>query len=100
MQPDGTSSTISHLTVGGRTSAIVDSVQVLPADHRDFAVRKKRKAVPAASDEVPNRPDGAPSSLPAEAGSTPKKRSRVAVAVRAALTAHHFLVAGALTIVA
>ncbi|GAA6062453.1 hypothetical protein JCM10212_005356 [Sporobolomyces blumeae] len=49
--PDGTTSTISFVTVGGRTSAVVDRVQVLPDDVADSLKSKgaarrrgKRKA--------------------------------------------------------
>ncbi|BGP45873.1 hypothetical protein JCM10450v2_001708 [Rhodotorula kratochvilovae] len=43
--PDGRTATISFITVGGRTSAVVDEVQVLPPEFRSRAPGKKRAAV-------------------------------------------------------
>lgn len=47
-QPDGTSSSISFVTVGGRTSAVVDKVQILPEGivkpKRGGGAKGKRKA--------------------------------------------------------
>ncbi|GAA5875612.1 hypothetical protein JCM3774_006117 [Rhodotorula dairenensis] len=45
--PDGSTSTISHLTVGGRTSAIVDKVQILP---EDFVASKRTRRAAAPVD--------------------------------------------------
>lgn len=45
--PDGTTSSISHLTVGGRTSAIVDKVQKLPEDLDAFLATSKRSRIAA-----------------------------------------------------
>lgn len=49
-QPDGSTSSISHLTVGGRTSAIVDKVQKLPEDLDAFLATPKRSRIAAGLD--------------------------------------------------
>ncbi|GAA5852913.1 hypothetical protein JCM3766R1_004894 [Sporobolomyces carnicolor] len=46
--PDGSTSTVSFVTVGGRTSAVVDRVQILP---EGLATRKKRTTKQERSEE-------------------------------------------------
>jgi formamidopyrimidine-DNA glycosylase len=43
LQPDGSTSTISFVTVGGRTSAVVDRIQVLPEGLVKSKAKGKRK---------------------------------------------------------
>ncbi|GAA5932781.1 uncharacterized protein JCM15063_002201 [Sporobolomyces koalae] len=49
--PDGSTSTISFVTVGGRTSAVVDRVQILPKGLVTARARAKRKKQDPAAEE-------------------------------------------------
>ncbi|GAA6022820.1 hypothetical protein JCM11491_006420 [Sporobolomyces phaffii] len=66
--PDGTTSTISFVTVGGRTSAVVDRVQILPDGIVKTKTRGKRKQKEEADIEDVGEREVSPE--------TPKKKKR------------------------
>ncbi|GAA5910277.1 uncharacterized protein JCM6883_001138 [Sporobolomyces salmoneus] len=68
--PDGSTSTISFVTVGGRTSAIVDRVQILPEGLVSTKARGKRKKKQDVDEEE------AESEQEPEVQKTPKKKRR------------------------
>ncbi|GAA5989369.1 hypothetical protein JCM10908_001280 [Rhodotorula pacifica] len=83
--PDGSTSTISHLTVGGRTSAIVDRIQLLPDDLAAYLATPKRSRSAVVADvklegsvqDVANEDESiASQSILVAAEGTPEKRQR------------------------
>ncbi|GAA6012958.1 hypothetical protein JCM8202_002966 [Rhodotorula sphaerocarpa] len=72
--PDGSTSTISHLTVGGRTSAVVDSVQILPAAAATTKPKRQKRRVK--KEEEVEEANGGADADDTPASPPPRKRTR------------------------